>query len=149
MHRRCRTDVLDDAAHVRRQAATGDLAIRHELHELVFPTRRVDRRHLFQHDAIVAEFGECFAEARDGFGFVALNDDIACVYLKRMHEYLCAAQYCWRTFTHEYVVATDVWLALDAIENEELNVAGTCLHELLRRRKYSATQADDAAIEDS
>jgi hypothetical protein len=43
--------------------------------------------------------------------------------------------------------SSDVRLALDAVQDKELGVAGTRLHQFLRGRKYGATKADNAAVE--
>ena len=50
-------------------------------------------------------------------------------------------------FAHEHVVATDVRLALDAIEDQVLELTGDCLHQFLRRRKDGAAEPDDATLQ--
>ena len=67
--------------------------------------------------------------------------------LQRMHENLSTIQDRWRAFAHKHIVATDVGLTLDAVQDQELGIASASLHQFLRGREYSATKADNAPIE--
>ena len=53
-----------------------------------------------------------------------------------------------RVLAHQYVITADVRFALDAVQNQVLDLQRPCLHEFLRSREYGATEPYDAAIED-
>ena len=81
------------------------------------------------------------------FGFVTLDHDVADIELQRVHENFCTTDNFCGALTHQHVVATDVGLALDAIENQVGQFAGSRLHEFLCGRECRAAKADDATVQ--
>ena len=144
-----RSYVLDDAAHIRGQAAARNFPARDQLNELVFTARWVNARYLFEDDTLITEFGQNLAEAQKRLRLVAFDGEQASIDLQGMHENLCAAQDFRRAFAHQDIVTTDIGLALDAIQNQVLDFTGARLHEFLCGWKDRTSKAHNATVQDS
>ena len=141
-------DVLHKATDIGRQPATRHLAIRDKLHELVFTPGRINRRNLFQDQAFVINLCQHLTKAMNGIGLVAFHDNETGVDMHGVQQNLGTADDLGGAFAHEHVIAADVGFTFDAIQYQVLRRHRARLHEFLRRRKYGAAEAHDAAIED-
>jgi hypothetical protein len=148
MDRGSGADILHEASNIRWQPASGYFPIGHELYELIFATRRINGRYLFQNQSHIAKLAHRLAEPANRLGLIAFNDDICNFELQSLQQYLGAADDFTRMLTHEYIVATDVRFALDTVEYQVVQFAGNCLHEFLCCRIYGATEPDDATLQD-
>ena len=81
----------------------------------------------------------------DGIGFVILNTDDGAVYIERFHEDLDADDDLFAMLEHELMVASKIWFALDAIDDEHFGFLTGRRQQFDVRREASATEAYDTS----
>ena len=143
-------DVLADDADLGRNPPAGHLLAGEDANELLLPPRGIEggdgddfdaRRVPIRHQGL--------AQGQDGLGFVVLDRDQALIHPQQVPQQAGALEDAFGLVPHQAVVATDVGLALGAVDDEGPDADARRGGQLDAAGKGGAPQADDARPADA
>ena len=92
----------------------------------------------------IAGLCQCFTHGTDRFGFIVFNGDQAGCCIDHMHDNAHAGENVIGILSHQAVVAGQIRLALNAVENHRFNRAALVAYQLDEGGKYRTTEPGQA-----